>query len=106
MLEGLEISIIKYKELNKDFLIIGSDFNSIRKIKTLEKIKSQHQVTDFFELKSNTINEIYESHLCYDLTHSLNGYLSDGEIVNKIYSTYFENDKSNKVINFKLNVKN
>jgi type I restriction enzyme S subunit len=84
LLEGLEINITTFSKLRD--LILGSDFNSRKKIDALKKLSSKNNVTSYFSLHSDTVNGI-SNVLSYDLTHSLGNLLQDIKISEHISGT-------------------
>ena len=75
----LEVSISPLSKV-KQYLILGSDFNSNTREQALSNIESKHKVSDYFDLISATISQIQEPYYVYDLTHSLGNFLQDVEL--------------------------
>jgi restriction endonuclease S subunit len=76
-LEGLEVNEKNCSELKE--YILGSNFNSIRKTKALNKINSQEKVIDYFDFHSDIIKNSFNV-LNYDLTHTLDNFIHEVEI--------------------------
>lgn len=60
-------------------MILGSDFNSSKKLLVLDKIKSKSNVLTYFDLKKDTIKNV-NNVLSYDLTHSIGNFLHNIEV--------------------------
>ncbi len=75
----LEVSVSPLSKV-KQYLILGSDFNSNTREQALSNIESEHKVSDYFDLISATISQIQEPYYVYDLTHSLGNFLQDVEL--------------------------
>ena len=82
----LEISVSNFQNIDKEYLIFGSDFNSKSKEKSLLAIKSDKKVCDYFDLISKTYKKTDEISYIYDLTHSLGNFLQDAELSNDLGS--------------------
>ncbi len=98
LLDGLEISIINFKNLDKKNLIFGAEFYSKYKLEALNKLKDTFKINDFFKIKNETISTIDNKVILYDLTHSIGNFLIDSEIVNEINSNKKVAEKNNFVI--------
>ena len=70
----MEIGEVNYLNLNN--LILGSEFNSTKKLNAINKLISNKKVSDYFELKTDIISGA-ENVLSYDLTHTLGNFIHD-----------------------------
>ncbi|MGI9461746.1 MAG: restriction endonuclease subunit S [Alphaproteobacteria bacterium] len=78
--------------MNKDFLLLSSEFNSVTRDYYLKQIFSNNVISDSFDLVTNTVNFVKDKVLLYDLTNSLTGFLQFARLVDEI-------DSSKKIVN-------
>ncbi|WP_163532159.1 hypothetical protein [Helicobacter suis] len=77
----LEVSVLKLSEVKKH-LILGTEFNSAKRQQALYILKSNKKVSDYFDLIKSNILQVNEAVYVYDLTHSLDNFLEEGEVFN------------------------
>lgn len=82
----LDIHITNLQNVDKEYLIFGSDFNGKSRELSLLSIKSDKKVSDYFEFISKTYKETNEKVYIYDLTHSLGNFLQETELNNDLGS--------------------
>ena len=85
---GLKSVLMDYSKLRD--LILGSNFNSVKKLIAYEKIKSEFNVLHYFNQKNEIVKNI-DNVLSYDLTHSIGNFLHDIEI-----SDYIEGNRKKR----------